>query len=80
MTIQEKDYKWYKDNYEDLSRLYKNRYIAIKNKKVLGDYSTFSEGVLATKASEEMGTFIVQFCNGNESGYTGYITSIGLVV
>lgn len=74
--MQEKDYMWFKDNYAELYKKYGDAYIAIKNQKVLGKYSSYAEGVKNTALSEPMGTFIIQHCNGKESGYTNYIASL----
>lgn len=78
-TLQEQDYQWFQDNYQALSSQYDKKYIAIKNKKVLGAYSSYADGVRMTEPSEAIGSFIVQYCNGKASGYTGYIASANLV-
>ena len=51
-------------------------YLAIKNKTVLGSYSSYAEALHETEKSEPIGSFIIQFCNGNETGYTNYISSM----
>ena len=51
---------------------YGTGYLAIKNKKVLGVYKTYAEGVKNTLKTEEMGSFIIQLCNGSESAYTNF--------
>ena len=38
-----KEYKFYKDNRSKLLKKYKNRFIVIKNNKILGDYITEKE-------------------------------------
>ena len=75
MTPQAQDFKWFKENYEKLSQQYGTSYVVVKNKKILGAYPTYADGVHETEKSEPLGTFIVQHCNGDESGYTGYIAS-----
>ena len=70
------EYKWFLDNYADLYKQYGASFLAIKNKTVLGVYHSYAEGVKKTLQSEEAGTFIVQKCNGDESAYTNYISSI----
>ena len=72
-NIQDTDFKWFIDNYADIYTKYGTAYLAIKNKKVLGKYPSYAEAVRKTSATEQLGTFIVQLCNGNESGYTNYI-------
>lgn len=73
--MQENDFKWFLDNYQKLFKEYGTCYFAIKNKQILGTYSTSSEAIKRTSRTEELGTFIVQYCNGEESGYTVYISS-----
>lgn len=72
----ENEYKWFLENYDDLFVQYGTVYLAIKNKTVLGVYKSYAEGVKETLRKEDPGTFIVQQCNGNESAYTNYISSM----
>lgn len=73
--MQNSDFEWFKSNLAALYKEYGNVYLAIKDKKVLGAYSSYSEGVKETSKTEELGTFIVQQCGPNESVYTNYIAS-----
>lgn len=75
-TLQHSDYEWFLANYDDLFKKYGVSYLAIKNKQVLGKYSSYAEGVHETEKTEPLGSFIVQFCNGNESGFTNRISSM----
>ena len=78
-TIQDKDFEWFLDNYSALYKKYGKKYLAIKNSKVLGAYDSLAEGVNETSKKEKIGTFIVQLCNGEESGYTNYISSMNFM-
>jgi len=73
--LQSQDFKWFVENYDSLYEKYGHSFLAIKNKTVLGAYSTCVEGVKETQKTETLGTFIVQECTGDQWGYTGYITS-----
>lgn len=73
--MQDVDYQWFLDNYDELYQKYGESYIAIKNQHVLGVYPSFAQGVFETDKTEAPGTYIVQYCNGDESGYTDYIAS-----
>lgn len=66
------DFHWFVDNYEKFQKRYGNCFIAIKDKKVLGIYETFGEGVRETSKSYDMGTFIVQRCDVNRETYMAY--------
>lgn len=67
------DFNWFLDNYQFLFEKYGHKYLTIKNKTVLGAYNTLREAIDNT--NEELGTYIVQECNGNEAAYTNYISS-----
>lgn len=73
--MQERDFKWFLENYDDLYKKYGHSIIVIKNQTVLGIYSNKKLAVTITAQTEALGTFIVQECNGNESAYTNYISS-----
>ena len=74
--MQDKDFEWFVENYDEIYKKYGHAIISIKNKKVLGAYPSFREAVDATEKNEELGTFIVQECNGDPSAYTGHIASM----
>ena len=76
MQRQEADYKWFLDHYDQLFREYGISYLAIKDEKVIGAYSSYAEALHEAEKQEPVGSFIVQYCNGNESGYTNYIASM----
>ncbi len=74
--LQQQDYDWFLQNYEELFKEYGISYLAIKNKQVLGKYNSYAEAVLETEKNEPLGSFIVQYCNGDESAYTAYIAPV----
>lgn len=78
--LQESDYKWFLENYKRLFEQYGESYLAIKNQTVLGVYSSYAEALRETEKKEQIGSFIIQFCNGNETGYTNYISSMFVMV
>jgi hypothetical protein len=41
---------------------YGGKFLAIKNKKVLGAYDTFEKALNATLKKEKLGTFLIQEC------------------
>lgn len=77
--MQNDDYKWFLENYEDLYKKYGPVYLAIKNKTVLGVYDSYADGVIATKKNESLGSFIIQRCGNDESAYTNYISSMNFM-
>lgn len=76
--MQASDFQWFLEHYSDLHDKYGDSYLAIKNKTVLGSYSSYADAVSSTSKVEQIGTFIVQFCNGVESAYTSHIASFGI--
>lgn len=77
--MENKDFKWFLENYNDLFLKYGRKFLAIKDQKVIGVYDEAGEAVRQTMKSEELGSFIVQKCTGDETGYTNYISSWQLV-
>ena len=72
--LQEEDFEWFIEHYKELYKKYGVTYIAISNKKIIGTYQSYAEGVYrAQELGYKLGTFIVQYCNGDESGYTSYV-------
>ena len=76
MTKQNKDFMWFIENNVKLYKKYGKKYLAIKDKKVIGVYDDYGEGVRQTSLKEKLGTFIVQECGKDESVYTNFIASM----
>lgn len=77
--MQKKDYTWFLTNYSELFSKYGSSYLAIKNENVIGIYNSYAEGVKETLKTEQIGTFIVQKCDGSETAYTNYISSMNFI-
>lgn len=73
------DFDYFIENYKDFYQKYGHKYIAIKNKTVIGVFDTESQAIGEISKKYPLGTFIVQECNGDESGYTNYISSWQLI-
>ncbi len=78
--MQDKDYAWFLENYSELYNKYGVSYLVIKNQTVLGAFNSYAEGVKAMIGKEELGTFIVQNCNGAETAYTNFISSFNFAM
>ena len=76
---QNADYHWFIDNYNDLYKKYGKSFLAIKDKNVIGAFSSYAEGIKAGTEKNKLGSFIVQYCNGDESAYTNYISSMNFM-
>ncbi|MCQ2753260.1 MAG: hypothetical protein MJ207_01330 [Bacilli bacterium] len=71
-----KDFTWFVKNYKKLFNKYGSCFLAIKNAKVIGVYSSYVEGVKETQKTEKIGTFIIQQTGRDKSCYTNYISSM----
>lgn len=73
------DFDFFIKNYEDLYNKYGYCYIAIRFEEILGVYKSVQEAINILSNKYELGEYIIQECNGNESGYTNYISSWQLI-
>ena len=73
------DFLWFEKNYPLFQREYGDAFLAIKNKRVIGVYQTYGEGVRETQKTEELGTFIVQECSRTKLAYMCYIASMNFM-
>ena len=53
--------------------------MAIRFNEILGVYKSIQEAINILSNQYELGEYIVQECNGDESGYTNYISSCQLI-
>ncbi|MDR1786832.1 MAG: hypothetical protein LBR16_00040 [Treponema sp.] len=60
--MQDQDYEYFLQNTADFYRQYGPKFLAIKNKGVLGVYGDFNEALDKTLKQEEWGTFLIQEC------------------
>lgn len=69
-----KDYKFFMENIEDFCKKYKNKFIVIQNKQILGIYNSFDEARTTTNKTEKEGTYLIQKCTkeGNSNPQTFY--------
>ncbi len=74
-----RDFDYFVKHYQELYDKYGHKFIAIRNSEVLGVFDSESEAIAKISNEYPLGTFIVQECNGNESGYTNYISSWQLI-
>lgn len=73
------DFHWFLENYDSFYQRYGVSYLAIQNHIILGVYNGMREAIDETSKQYPLGSFIVQFCNGDESAYTASIVTIGVI-
>jgi hypothetical protein len=64
--MQDQDFEYFLQNMESLYGKYGHKFIAIKNKNILGSYDTFNGAVDETLKNESVGSFIIQECFKNQ--------------
>lgn len=75
-NVNNADFQYFLENYMKFYEKYGHKYIVIKNKTVLGTYDDMMVALETTMKTEDLGTFIVQECNGDASAYTSSIISL----
>lgn len=73
------DFDFFIAHYTEFYEKYGHKFIAIKNQTILGIFDDEVSAIHETSQTHPLGSFIVQECNGDESGYTNYISSWQLV-
>ena len=73
------DFYFFIAHYSEFYEKYGHKFIAIQNQTVLGVFDDEINAIQETSQKYPLGSFIVQECNGDESGYTNYISSWQLV-
>jgi hypothetical protein len=63
----EENYAWFQENLPDLEKRYRDKYIVIKNRSVIGAYESQRDAFSDMKGKEVPGTFIIQLCSTDES-------------
>lgn len=64
MTVDE-NYKWFEENYEELKKRYKDKFLIIQNQSVYKSFSTFEDAIKYSKTLKA-GTYIIQKCAKNK--------------
>lgn len=75
----QRDFDYFIAHYGEFYEKYGHKFIAIRNQTVLAVYDDEINAIRETSREYPLGSFIVQECNGDESGYTNYISSWQLV-
>lgn len=63
--ILKKDFDYYVKNHKEIIQKYLNKYIIIKEEKIVDSYNTFEEALEKASKKYELGTFIIQKCSEN---------------
>lgn len=63
------DFDFFIENYKDLYKQYGHKFLAIKDKNILGAYDSVPDAIKQLSEKYEIGTYIIQECTGDESAY-----------
>ena len=74
-ALASENYEWFKENLHELEKLYGDKYVVIKGKRVIGDYPSWEAALNDMKGKEAIGTFIIQLCTSDESKTTATIVT-----
>jgi hypothetical protein len=66
----EKEFKYYLDNQDELVKNYNDKFIVIKDEKIIGVYDSHSDAYNTTLLTEKLGAFLIQHCLSGDQGYT----------
>ena len=61
------NYDWFQENLPELEKQYGDKYVVIKDKRVIGVYDDKRAAYTDMREKEELGTFIIQLCSTDES-------------
>ena len=70
MEALEKEFRYYKDQQDELVKRYNGKFLAIVGEDVVGVYDSEIEAYTATKKQHPLGTFLIQHCLPGKESYT----------
>lgn len=63
------DFDYFIQNYKELYQQYGHKFLAIKNKKVLGAFNSVPDAISQLSKEYEIGSYIIQECTDDDSAY-----------
>lgn len=63
------DFDYFIANYQDLYQQYGHKFLAIRNRSVIGDYSSIPDAINDLSKLYPPGKYIIQECTGSETAY-----------
>ena len=74
----EQDFDFFLDHYNEFFQRYGTCFIAIRDGRVLGTYSSAREAAYNLNPDYPVGSYILQECNGEENAYTTRIMGVSI--
>jgi hypothetical protein len=66
----EEDYRWFRENLPELEKRYGDKYVVIKDKRIIGAHETLHKALGCAREREKPGAFLIQLCTTDESRTT----------
>lgn len=66
----EQEFQYYLSHQSELIEKYNGRFIVIVGESVIGDYTSEASAFFETEKTNEVGTFLIQYCEPGEGAYT----------
>lgn len=63
------DFDYFIQNYKELYQQYGHKFLAIKNKEVLGAFDSVPDAISQLSKEYEIGSYIIQECTDDDSAY-----------
>ena len=73
-----REFKFYRENQDKLVSKYKDKFIVIKNDKVIGVFEDELTAYIKTKKKHNLGTFLIQFFQPGKENYTQTFHSLAI--
>lgn len=68
----QENFKWFVENYDNIYQLCGECHVVIRDKRIIKIFETEIEGYHWIRTNDLLGKVSLQYCNGDESGYTTY--------
>lgn len=68
----EGNFEWFLEHYDEIYSLCGNCNVVIKDKRIIGIFRNEIEALQWINKNNLVGKVDIQYCNGEESGYTNY--------
>ena len=66
----DKEFNYFIDHQVELVEKYLGKYLVIKGEDIIGVFDNEPEAYFETSKTQELGTFLIQFCEPGDSSYT----------
>lgn len=69
----EGNFEWFLEHYNEIYMLCGECHVVIKDKQIIRMFQDYNEAIEWYREKDLYGKANLQYCNGDESGYTEYI-------